>query len=120
MDLNAVPHSPGVYLMRDRSGQILYIGKAVDLRQRVASYFIDKNTHTAKIAALVNSIHHVDYIPAASEREALIIEQGLIHRLRPYFNTMWRDDKSYPYLKLTWAEDFPRLYLTRRRVKDGS
>jgi excinuclease ABC subunit C len=106
--------------MKDRTGQILYIGKARDLSKRVSSYFMDKAAHGAKISALVSSIHHIDYIPAASEREALIIEQGLIRRVQPHFNTMWRDDKSYPYIKLSWNEDFPRLYLTRRVVKDGS
>lgn len=106
--------------MRDRSGNILYIGKALDLNKRVSSYFFDKADHSPKISALVQSIDHVDYIAAASEREALIIEQGLIRRLQPQFNTMWRDDKSYPYVKLTWAEDYPRLFLTRRMVRDGS
>jgi len=120
MDLSALPHSPGVYLMKDHTGQILYVGKARDLSKRVSSYFFDKASHGAKISALVTSIHHIDYIPAASEREALIIEQGLIRRLQPYFNTMWRDDKSYPYVKLTWKEDYPRLFLTRRKIQDGS
>jgi excinuclease ABC subunit C len=120
MDLSSIPHSPGVYLMRDQSGHILYIGKARDLAKRVASYFMDRADHAAKIGALVSSIHHIDYLPAASEREALIIEQGLIRRLQPYFNTMWKDDKSYPYIKLTWKEDFPRLFLTRHKTPDGS
>jgi len=120
MDLSALPHTPGVYLMKDRTGQILYIGKARDLSKRVSSYFFDKASHGVKISALVSTIHHIDYIPADSEREALIIEQGLIRRLQPHFNTMWRDDKSYPYVKLTWKEDFPRLFLTRRIIKDGS
>src|SRR5262249_2083126 len=114
MDLSSIPHSPGVYLMRDRSGNILYVGKAQDLAKRVGSYFMDRADHSVKIAALVASIHHVDYLPTESEREALVLEQGLIRRLQPNFNTMWRDDKSYPYLKLTWKEDFPRLFLTRK------
>jgi excinuclease ABC subunit C len=105
--------------MRDQSGHILYVGKARDLAKRVASYFLDRADHSAKIHALVSSIHHVDYIPAASEREALIVEQGLIRRLQPHFNTMWKDDKSYPYVKLTWQEDYPRLFLTRRVSRDG-
>lgn len=120
MDLSSIPHSAGVYLMRDRSGKILYIGKARDLNKRVSSYFFDKADLSAKIHALVQTIDHIDYIPAVSEREALIIEQGLINRLQPHFNTMWRDDKSYPYVKLTWGEDYPRLYMTRRRTRDGS
>src|SRR5579864_352476 len=119
MDLTSIPHCPGVYLMRDQTGHILYIGKARDLAKRVASYFFDKADHSAKIQALVQNVQHVDYIPAASEREALIMEQGLIRRLQPYFNTMWRDDKSYPHVKLTWNEDYPRLFMTRSVVRDG-
>src|SRR5882724_11056978 len=120
MDLSAIPHSPGVYLMRDKSGHTLYVGKARDLAKRVASYFMDRADRDAKVAALVASIHHVDYLPAASEREALIIERNLIRKLQPHFNTMWRDDKSYPYVKLTWGEDYPRLTMTRKVVRDGS
>jgi excinuclease ABC subunit C len=120
MDLSAIPHSPGVYLMRDRGGAILYVGKARDLSKRVGSYFAASRDHSAKIAALVASIHHVDYLPTESEREALILEQGLIRRLQPHFNTMWKDDKSYPHIQLTWKEDFPRMFLTRRTPRDGS
>jgi len=120
MDLSALPHTPGVYLMRDRQGQILYVGKARDLAKRVGSYFIARSDHSAKVAALVASIHHVDYLPTESEREALILEQGLIRRLQPHFNTMWKDDKSYPHVKLTWKEDFPRMFLTRKTPRDGS
>lgn len=120
MDLTSIPHVPGVYLMRDRTGQILYVGKARDLAKRVASYFMERVEHSAKIAALVTSIHHVDYVPAKSERDALIIERHLIHRLQPYFNSMWKDDKTYPHVKLTWREDFPRIFMTRQIVRDGS
>jgi len=120
VDLTSIPHSPGVYLMRDRSGNILYIGKARDLAKRVASYFMDRADHSVKIGALVSSISHVDYLPTQSEREALLLEQRLIQQMQPYFNTMWKDDKSYPYIKLTWGEDFPRMFLTRKVVKDGS
>src|SRR5437879_10670485 len=73
-----------------------------------------------KAAGLVASIQHVDYRPAASEREASLLEQSLIRKLQPHFNTMWKDDKSYPHVKLTWSEDYPRLYLTRKIVRDGS
>lgn len=106
--------------MRDSTGTILYVGKALDLFKRVSSYFMDKAAHSAKISALVSCIQHVDYIPAESEREALIIEQQLIKKLQPAFNTMWRDDKSYPFLRITFGEDFPRMFLSRRVVKDGS
>ena len=106
--------------MRDRTGNILYVGKAKDLASRVGSYFAHSTDHTVKIAALVAIINHVDYLPTESEREALVLEQSLIRRLQPHFNAMWKDDKSYPYIKLTWSEDYPRFYLTRKIVKDGS
>jgi len=118
VDRSSIPHSPGVYLMRDNTGKIIYVGKARDLAKRVASYFQDRTALPAKTAILVSSIHHIDYIPAASEREALIVEQNLIRRLQPHYNSMWKDDKSYPYVKLTWNEDFPRLFMTRRRTRD--
>src|ERR1019366_7712987 len=120
MDLSAIPHTPGVYLMRGTSGSILYVGKARDLANRVGSYFAAGRGHTAKITALVASIRHIDYLPTQSEREALLLEQTLIRRLQPHFNSMWKDDKSYPHIKLTWKEDFPRIFLTRRTPRDGS
>ncbi|MFC1501499.1 GIY-YIG nuclease family protein [Elusimicrobiota bacterium] len=113
-----IPSSPGIYLMRDSGNKIIYIGKAKNLKKRVSSYF--RNNRDTKIAALINSLRHIDYILASSEREALIVEQKLISKHQPYYNSMWRDDKSYPYLKLTLKEDFPRLILTRKHVKDGS
>ena len=106
--------------MRDKTGHILYVGKARDLAKRVASYFGKGSGHTTKTAALVASINHVDYLPAESEREALIMERSLIRQMQPHFNTMWRDDKSYPYVKLTWNEDYPRLFMTRKVVRDGA
>jgi len=119
--LKTLPHSPGVYLMRDPAGALLYIGKAIDLRKRVSSYFIgSENRLTAKNQVLVGVVHHIDYIPAASEREALLIEQKLIRRHQPPYNILWKDDKSYPFIKLSVKEDFPRLELTRRRLKDGN
>jgi excinuclease ABC subunit C len=117
--LSNLPHKPGVYLMRDAAGNILYIGKALDLRKRVAHYFRPAGLDH-KIQALMAGVRHVDYIAAESERESLLIEQRLIRRHRPLFNTMWRDDKSYPYVKITAAEDFPRIFLTRKRPRDGS
>ena len=118
MNLEFLPHSAGVYLMRDAAARIIYIGKAKDLRRRVASYFQKLIAHP-KIAGLVGAVRHIDYIAAASEREALIVEQRLINQVQPLYNTMWRDDKSYPYLKLTTEEDFPRLIFTRRKKNDG-
>src|SRR4051812_32809080 len=104
--LPKLPHSPGVYLMRDSAGQIIYIGKARDLKKRVASYFMESRAATleTKIQALLSTVRHVDYFATASEREALLLEQRLISEHQPVFNTMWRDDKSYPYVALTMQE----------------
>jgi len=120
MDLSHLPDGPGVYVMRDAAGTVLYVGKAKSLRKRVAQYFggnpADKRR---KIPNLVALIRRIDYVASASEREALLVERQLIHKLQPFFNEMWKDSKSYPYLKIT-REDFPRLVYTRRRERDGA
>jgi excinuclease ABC subunit C len=119
-----LPHAPGVYLMRDNKGEIIYIGKARDLKKRVASYFLKSrilgDAEGSKLQALTAVIRHIDYVPSASEREALILERKLIGEYMPTFNVMWKDDKSYPYVALTMAEEFPRLILTRQKKRDGS
>ena len=120
MDLSHLPHSPGVYLMRDALRKIIYIGKANDLKKRVSSYFGPRGEATAKLSAMVPLIRSIDYIPTESERDTLLLEQKLIKRFQPFYNTVWRDDKSYPYVKLTLNEDFPRLILTRSRKNDGA
>jgi len=104
--------------MRDASGGLLYVGKANDLSKRVAQYF-NPSRGDLKISVMVPLARAIDYIPCASEREALLLERRLIRRHQPFFNSLWKDDKSYPYLKVTMGEDFPRLLLTRRRSKDG-
>jgi excinuclease ABC subunit C len=116
--LHNLPETPGVYIMRDAGGTIIYIGKAINLKRRVSSYF--RSDAEAKAVAIVGSLRHLDYILASSEREALIIERQLIGQYQPYYNTMWRDDKSYPYLKLTLKEEYPRLLLVRKLADDGS
>jgi len=116
---NLLPETPGVYLMRDYSGEILYIGKARNLKKRVSSYFT-KSVSDPRITALISSIKTVDYIIAKSERDALLLENKLIKKLQPKYNIMWRDDKSYPYIKLTAKEEFPYLTLTRQKKNDGS
>lgn len=103
--------------MRDSAGGILYIGKAIDLRKRVANYF--RLDVEPKVRALMADVRHIDYIAAAGERDALVIEQRLIKRHLPLFNVMWKDGKSYPYVKLTLNEDFPRIRLTRSKFRDG-
>ncbi|MBI4055754.1 MAG: excinuclease ABC subunit UvrC [Elusimicrobia bacterium] len=127
--LKSLPHQPGVYLFKDHAGKILYIGKAVDLAKRVAHYFgpgasgpgaSGPRTADFKIQALTGSLRQVDYLPCLSEREALIAERRLIRKFQPPFNILWRDDKSYPYIALTLQEDFPRIFLTRKKQKDGA
>ena len=116
--LENIPKLPGVYIMRDGIGNIIYIGKAKSLKDRIASYFNADNE--SKSAAIITSMRKIDYILCASEREALIVERQLINKVQPYFNAMWKDDKSYPYIKLSANEDFPRLTMTRKKLKDGA
>ncbi len=115
-----LPHLPGVYLMRDGIGTIIYVGKAINLRKRVASYFVPSKKSDSRLQALVTNIRHVDYVATLSEREALVLERRLINEIQPEFNIMWKDDKSYPYVTLTIQEDFPRIFLTRQRKRDGA
>jgi excinuclease ABC subunit C len=118
VNIKNIPSSPGVYLMKDAAGKIIYIGKAGNLKKRIYSYF--RNDNSSKISIMMTFLRHIDFVLASSESEALILENNLIKEYQPYFNTMWKDDKSYPYLKLTTKEDFPRLVLTRNKVNDGS
>lgn len=117
--IEILPHSPGVYIMRDKSGTILYIGKAKNLSDRVKQYFQESNLYSRgwKLPSLLPLISKIDYITCASERDALILEEKLIKQYQPFFNSLGKDGKSYPYLKLTLSEDFPRLQLTRRVVR---
>ena len=116
--LNNIPKLPGVYIMRDGIGNIIYIGKAKSLKNRISSYFnADINS---KAAAIITAMRKIDYILCTSEREALIIERQLINKVKPYFNSMWKDDKSYPYIKFSINEDFPRLTLIRKKLKDNA
>ena len=117
MDLSHLPDAPGVYLMRDVSGAVLYVGKAKSLRKRVAQYFGERPADKrGKVPSLTALIRRIDYIASASEREALLTERQLIHKLQPFFNAMWKDSKTYPYIELT-KEDFPRLQFTRRKIR---
>ena len=116
--LRELPRSPGVYIYRNGGGKIIYNGKANNLRRRIASYF--RADVEPKVRSIVRSLRHIDYVLALNENEALVIERQLINRYKPYYNSMWRDDKSYPYLRLSLNEDFPRLFFTRKLVKDGS
>jgi excinuclease ABC subunit C len=115
-----LPEKPGVYLFRDRAEQVIYVGKARALRNRVRSYFLESRWMDAKTGSLAREIADLETIVVANEREALALENELIKRRKPKFNVMLRDDKTYPYIKFTAAEKYPRVYFTRRIPKDGS
>ena len=115
-----LPDQPGVYLFKDRSGGVLYIGKAARLADRVRSYFLKGTDHTAKTALLVSQIADLETMVTRSELEALILESNLVKRHRPRFNVVLRDDKQYPYLRLPVKDRFPRLSIVRRVQKDGA
>jgi excinuclease ABC subunit C len=114
------PLQSGVYLMKSAQDKIIYVGKAKNLRNRVRSYFTDSKDHTPKTRLLVQNINHIEYILTKTEVEAFLLEASLIKKHRPKYNIRLRDDKSYPYIRFTWSEDFPRLYLSRKVKKDGS
>lgn len=118
--LAVLPEKPGVYLMHDASGKVIYVGKAVVLKNRVRSYFRNLASHTPKVKAMVGKIAEIETIVTSSEVEALILECNLIKKYRPRYNISLKDDKTYPYLKVTLQEDFPRLYVTRRQLRDGA
>lgn len=118
--LAVLPEKPGVYLMHDASGKVIYVGKAVVLKNRVRSYFRNLASHTPKVKAMVAKIAEIETIVTSSEVEALILECNLIKKYRPRYNISLKDDKTYPYLKVTMQEDFPRLYVTRRHLRDGA
>jgi excinuclease ABC subunit C len=124
MDLQAkirsLPASAGVYLYKNAEGQVIYVGKANNLRSRVSSYFREGRWEDAKTDSLVREAVDVDYIVVANNKEALALENHLIKQKQPRFNILLRDDKTYPYVKLTLGERFPRVYVTRRLRKDGS
>lgn len=118
--LRHLPDRPGVYLMKDVDGNVLYVGKAKSLRSRVRSYFGASAIDSLKTRELVRRIDDFDTIVVNSEAEALILENNLIKEYQPKFNISLRDDKTYPYIKVTMAEPFPRVYVTRRLIRDGS
>jgi len=118
--IRSLPASAGVYLYKNAEGDVIYVGKAKNLRSRVSSYFHEGRPTDAKTGTLVREAVDVDYIVVANEREALALENNLIKQKKPRFNILLRDDKTYPYVKLTLAERYPRAYVTRRLRKDGS
>src|ERR1700729_524758 len=114
-----LPTQPGVYLYKDGQGKILYVGKAKNLRSRVRSYFNEDRLADAKTGTLISEARDVEYILVDNNKEALALENNLIKQWQPRFNILLRDDKTYPYIKLT-AEKYPRVYVTRRLRKDGA
>jgi len=118
--IRTLPVSAGVYLYKNAEGQVIYVGKANNLRSRVSSYFHEGRLEDAKTGSLIREAVDVDYIVVANSKEALALENHLIKQKQPRFNILLRDDKTYPYVKLTLGERFPRVYVTRRLRKDGS
>lgn len=117
--LSTLPENPGVYLMKNSNGKIIYVGKAVVLKNRVRQYF-RKNEKTARIEKMVSLIHDFEYIITDTEDEALILECNLIKKYKPKFNVLLKDDKTYPYIKVGEKNGKPIIQLTRNLVKDGS
>ena len=114
-----IPFSPGVYLYKDAAGKVIYVGKAKSLRNRVRSYFLEDKLADVKTGTLISEARDIDYILVDNEKEALALENNLIKQYKPRFNILLRDDKTYPYIKLT-TEKYPRVYVTRRLRKDGA
>ena len=119
-ELKKLPDQPGVYLMHAADDEIIYVGKAINLKKRVSSYFRKVNNRGPKIEKMITLIDYFEYIVTASELEALVLENNLIKEHRPKYNTMLKDDKSYPFMKVTVQEDFPRVMFARQMKRDGA
>ena len=119
-ELKKLPGKPGVYIMHDEKDDIIYVGKAISLKNRVRQYFQSSRNKGAKIEQMVTHIRRFEYIVTDSELEALVLECNLIKEHRPKYNTMLMDDKAYPFIKVTVEEPFPRVMLARKMVKDKS
>lgn len=118
--LNTLPQKPGCYIMKDASDTVIYVGKAINLWNRVHSYFRNDSRHTEKTRQLVKHIDHIEWVVVESELEALILELNLIKRYRPRYNIQLKDDKHYPYIRITLQDPYPKVSITRRMVHDGS
>lgn len=119
-ELKKLPSQPGVYIMHDAKDEIIYVGKAISLKNRVRQYFQSSRGKTAKIQQMVSRIARFEYIVTDSELEALVLECNLIKEHQPRYNTMLKDDKAYPYIRVTVGEDFPRVQFARTMKKDRS
>src|SRR3984957_3389089 len=118
--IRALPTQPGVYLYKNAEGEVIYVGKANNLRARVRSYLLEASQANAKTGSLMREAVDIEYILVANEHEALALENNLIKQRKPRFNILLRDDKTYPYIKLTVADRHPKVFVTRRLRKDGS
>src|SRR5215210_1301397 len=118
--LKALPHSPVVYLMRNRANDIIYVGKALSLNNRVRSYFRSLKGQAPKVWRMVDSVYDFEYILTGTELEALILENQLIKKHKPRYNIRLKDDKTYPYIKVTVQEEWPRVVPTRKIAQDGA
>jgi len=117
--LQEIPMKPGVYLMRDRAGNIIYIGKSTKLRSRVRSYFRPSQALSEQKHIMVQQVAEIEFIVTDTEAEALALEANLVKQEQPYFNVLLKDDKKYPYLCITWSEDYPRIFITRKRRRNN-
>ena len=118
--LESIPTRPGVYLMKGETDDVLYVGKAINLRNRLRSYFQASAALSPRVRRLVENATDLDFLVTDSELEALILESNLIKRHRPHYNVRLKDDKRYPYIKITWQEDFPKITVVRRMQADGA
>ena len=118
--IRTLPTRPGVYLYRNAQGEVIYVGKAKNLRSRVRSYLLEASQANAKTGSLMREAVDIDYILVENEQEALALENNLIKQRKPRFNILLRDDKTYPYVKLTLGDRYPKVFVTRRLRKDGS
>ncbi|MGB9587233.1 MAG: excinuclease ABC subunit UvrC, partial [Armatimonadota bacterium] len=118
--LRQLPDKPGVYVMKDEGGRVIYVGKASSLRNRVRSYFHKGHISSSKTLTLVSKVHDIDWLVTTSELEALMLECNLIKQYRPRYNVRLRDDKHYPYICVTTSENFPRAVVVRRVKEDGN
>jgi len=119
-ELKKLPAKPGVYLMHDKKDAIIYVGKAISLKNRVRQYFQASRNVSPKIERMISQIDHFEYIITDSEVEALVLESNLIKEHKPKYNTMLKDDKNYPYIKATTWEEYPRLLIARKQERDKS
>ena len=118
--LKTLPLCPGVYIMKNKNGTVIYVGKSKLLKNRVSQYFMNSKNHSPKTIAMVSNVYDFDYYITDTETEALVLECNLIKKYLPKYNILLKDDKQYPYIKITFNEDFPRIYMTRKVVKDGA